>query len=625
MGIKRVFVFLSFSLIQPLWASRFTQVDLDVLLRNQFSSNFKLAADGDFNGDGYDDVCVNLTPQKYGLILGGSLPAQSDLSLVPHTSILLPASTFFGGSPPFFADMNGDGKDDLFIPVPGSPGAIPNSDIYVIFGTTQPISEINLSASADLVIHTPFWWLFGFRFEKGDFDGDGKGDLLLFGFFTPGDSGYLLLGRTAVGRNAISLDDGVSAVHFRKALGGLGAQAKMGDLNGDGLSDIILSDSVAGMVGRFQAGQVYVFFGTTVPFTPATLDWDLDVKPAHVTITGDSANRKMACPAVGDVTGDGKADLVLAYENPSEVFLWEGHVLAGSGPQVDLEVGIPGHSALWSLNGITTIPVASMTSDVKLADFDGDGKKDVFLRDGTQLIAGLSVTPLESGGLPTAISFVGAGSFDLGDMNGDGKTDLVVMPLGAPDGSVGILYGYRPLDDPSVHVRSRSIPPKVVLDFAVAGDPAMMKLTGDFVEAFNERWIPFQPSLAVTLTQSEGEKNIRVVFRNALKRESPEAQTSLTLNSGFSGLAVVDNVIDSPTKLARVDCHVGSPTHVKAAIYDQAGGFIAEVLNGDLAPGVWPLEWDGKNESGRSVGPGVYYMAIEKEGTYEKRKILVQW
>jgi flagellar hook assembly protein FlgD len=36
------------------------------------------------------------------------------------------------------------------------------------------------------------------------------------------------------------------------------------------------------------------------------------------------------------------------------------------------------------------------------------------------------------------------------------------------------------------------------------------------------------------------------------------------------------------------------------------------------------MEWDGKNESGRSVGPGVYYLVVEKDGKSEKKKILVQ-
>jgi flagellar hook assembly protein FlgD len=69
---------------------------------------------------------------------------------------------------------------------------------------------------------------------------------------------------------------------------------------------------------------------------------------------------------------------------------------------------------------------------------------------------------------------------------------------------------------------------------------------------------------------------------------------------------------------------VDAPTHVKAAVHDQSGSLIAGLMDRDLPAGVWPLEWDGKNESGRSVGLGVYYLVVEKDGKTEKRKILVR-
>jgi hypothetical protein len=151
-----------------------------------------------------------------------------------------------------------------------------------------------------------------------------------------------------------------------------------------------------------------------------------------------------------------------------------------------------------------------------------------------------------------------------------------------------------------------------------------MKLSGDFDGPEKDRWVPFQTSLPITLTQTQGEKTIRVIFRNALRRESPEAETSLTLGVATPGLEVVNNVIDSQNSAARVDCHVDGPTRVRAWIHDQSGTLMAGVMDSDLPAGVWPLEWNGKNESGRSAGTGVYYLVVEKDGKTEKRKILVQ-
>jgi hypothetical protein len=349
----------------------------------------------------------------------------------------------------------------------------------------------------------------------------------------------------------------------------------MGDLNGDGLADLVLSDGAADAPGRPDAGQVYIVFGTTVPFGPGAMDWDLAVKPADVTITGSRSSGRLQCPAVGDFTGDGKADLVFTQGGPLEAVLWDGGELAGAGAQVDLAVGIPGHSPVWSLAGLP-YPLTM----VKFGDFDGDGKMDVFFADGYGHVkGGLSGTPLLAGAipiLPTTIDYATANFFDLGDINGDGKADLVLKEM---DGSFGILYGYRPLSNPSVQVRGGSVPPKVVLDFSVDGEPMEMKLAGDFVDSVQDRWIPYQVSLPLTLTQTEGPKTVRVVFRNAFERESLEAQATFTLNPGTSGLNVVDNVIDSSNGSARVDCHVDAPTHVKAIIRDQSGATIAGLLD----------------------------------------------
>lgn len=74
----------------------------------------------------------------------------------------------------------------------------------------------------------------------------------------------------------------------------------------------------------------------------------------------------------------------------------------------------------------------------------------------------------------------------------------------------------------------------------------------------------------------------------------------------------------------RVDCHLLKSARVKTDVFDQAGLFLGQIMDATLAPGVWPLAWDGTNTSGQSVAPGVYYMTIEVDGQIEKKKILVR-
>lgn len=625
---KYFFFLLFFFLTQALSAQRFTLRDLDVDLQGLFNSQVRLlSANGDFNGDGFGDICMQESADTFVLILGGSLPRSGDLSSIPRTSIRLPIPNYGYSTRPFFADINGDGKDDLFVHSNDSLSGLAYVYSYVIFGSSSPPQDINLNnpSETDLVIETSHYGTRGLVLTKGDFDGDGKEDVLFPGSLPVSPFAHcdLLLGSSIEGKHDIDLDDGVSAIRFQgTASSDFGFPSTMGDLNGDGLADLVISEKSAGPVGRTNAGRVYIFSGTTVPFSPSSMLWDVTVNPADVTLTGDRQDGQLRCHAVGDYLDDGSADVVMESYQPNELVLWDGAALMGAGATVDLAVWNQTHTPLWTWESFLPSVFSLFPA---FGDFDGEGRKDFFMLEGGALVrGGLSTTPLKEGSPPvfsTGIEYAPANALDLGDINGDGKTDLVVLGL---DGSLGILYGYRPLDSPSIQVRAGSVAPKLILDFSVQGDPTEMKVSGDFGDSINGQWVPFRSSLPITLTQTEEQKNLSVVFRNLFGRESLEVQTSFNLTSGTPGLVVVDNVIDAQTATARMDCHVDSATHVKATIHDQSGAVISGILDADLPSGVWPLEWDGKNESGLSVGPGLYYMAIERNGSSEKEKILVK-
>jgi uncharacterized protein (TIGR03437 family) len=87
----------------------------------------------------------------------------------------------------------------------------------------------------------------------------------------------------------------------------LGAQVATGDLNGDGVADLIIGAPTANGGGGINTGKVYVFFGKAeLSGSP-----DLSRERADVEISGtDSYDLFGTSLVVADINGDGKNDLV---------------------------------------------------------------------------------------------------------------------------------------------------------------------------------------------------------------------------------------------------------------------------------------------------------------------------
>jgi photosystem II stability/assembly factor-like uncharacterized protein len=151
------------------------------------------------------------------------------------------------------------------------------------------------------------------------------------------------------------------------------ASTATGDVNGDGLPDLIMGHDQGGTAFPFlYTGKVYVYYGRTI-IDP---DVDLGVK-ADVTINGyygGFAGNSVAC---GDVNGDGTDDILIGcfLDNP------KGAVLAGGVAVVFGSAALP---ATWDFN--TAPPDLYISSanggemagmSVASGDIDGDGYDDI--------------------------------------------------------------------------------------------------------------------------------------------------------------------------------------------------------------------------------------------------------
>ena len=61
---------------------------------------------------------------------------------------------------------------------------------------------------------------------------------------------------------------------------------------------------------------------------------------------------------------------------------------------------------------------------------------------------------------------------------------------------------------------------------------------------------------------------------------------------------------------------------IKIDLYDTRGKKIKELANEEKNAGTYPYDWDGKDDSGNSVGSGVYFVHIQA-GDYKKTKKIV--
>ncbi len=121
-----------------------------------------------------------------------------------------------------------------------------------------------------------------------------------------------------------------------------GYQIASGDINGDGISDIIISSPSADPLGRNSAGEVYIFWGEEE--AEQSIDLDLNMDAADVTIYGAQSGDKLGYSlVVGSFNGDNYADFAISapYSN-------NGNTLQAG--RVYLFYGAPNLPALIDLN-----------------------------------------------------------------------------------------------------------------------------------------------------------------------------------------------------------------------------------------------------------------------------------
>lgn len=357
----------------------------DVLFMNYVStptgSSPETVAIGDVNGDGRNDVVMTtsfsgdpVNDFKVFVFLQNVSGGLNTPLIYAINGAAIPKSVAIG-------DMNHDGKNDVVI---GDSGSGIEMFVQNVSGGLDP-GVVYASTDSD-------------KIRIADLNNDGWLDVVGIGWGT--DTASIWFQNVGGTLNA--------PVVYNVTHGGYD-DLEIGDVNNDGLTDIIV------MSGQSLLPNI----GVLTQLSGGTFNL-----PAYYSV---GANELTHAVAVGDINGDTLNDVVVTY--------------GGNSPSST--IGIFSQNASGTLNPVVNYTSFDSPKPVEIADVTGDGRKDIVVHHGGWMSMGV-YQQLADGTLqaeklyPAPYGNINPQSLAVGDINGDGKNDAVIVD---PSG-LSVLYHY---------------------------------------------------------------------------------------------------------------------------------------------------------------------------------------
>ncbi|ALN92205.1 insecticide toxin TcdB middle/N-terminal region family protein [Lysobacter gummosus] len=358
----------------------------------EYPTSWRATEVGDLNGDGRADIA--------SLVLNGFGPIRFDAEVTRQNSdgtseylrapVPTLAASFLGTG---MADVNHDGRQDLVITSKKSFDILLyGSDAMPAISTYTPTAGLTADVPARLI----------------DVDGDGTMDIVthysVAGSDQPATPGSRLIvfkgdGQGGVAEEIALVTGAVNAGDVQKA-----RSMAEGDFNHDGLLDLAIRFDEFDAAGQSWSYPIKVFLndGTGGFQVPYAID----------------SSAQVLYLAAGDLNGDGRDDLAATGtltppDSKIHVFLQN-------------EDGMLGSDVVY--------PVAAPAEDLEIADLDRDGRQDLLV--GVTSTRSIGFYLQREGELadpvylniqrPIAFPWFSASSMAIGDLNGDGCTDVTV-------------------------------------------------------------------------------------------------------------------------------------------------------------------------------------------------------
>lgn len=325
---------------RPNWASTYSLANADASFlgeAQQDSAGFLVAAGGDLNGDGLDDIVISAPTAasaagKVYVIFGRSSGWARDTSLAAADASFIgeQAGDIAGQSAAGVGDVNGDGYDDLVIGAwKNDEGASGAGKVYLIFGKSSGWSRNVGLGSADAA------WTGATQDEAaglpvaaaGDVNGDGYADILVGaigygdGVSAPESAGrtYLILGRSGGFSGTQNIASAAIASFIGEGTWDSAGWALSGDgdVNGDGLDDFLIGAPDNSTDNGEGSGQVYLILGKSSGWTT-----NLSLSNADASFWGERIGSRAGASVamVGDVDGDGFDDILIGADEDWEMY-----------------------------------------------------------------------------------------------------------------------------------------------------------------------------------------------------------------------------------------------------------------------------------------------------------------